>query len=695
MTRVVLVARQPPRSESLARIVSKLREAGAEVMLISMADVERTHADVGAQELRSLRRHVDTDPAFYRACRAMTDAGELWEYVQRDATAISWSATATILAAVDTSAVYSVWELGRLNPDALLRHGAVPALEAFLEGGWVEPTSRAQAGSRRQGARARGRRLVRGLASSSVAIAWPLRLLWRPILTSRRLDAGRRVRLCTDVVARMFQAGRLPAALTLRSEVASSLARPADRADLLGGIAGRLIESGTQPPDLRDAVDAELRLTDSLYARGEGEHAASSMLQATRLAFHQGVHLSGTTSPLADDPSGFTEPFRSSAAVAEVARPRGRRSPAAAPPSNRPPRVLIATHGNPHFVLQLENHLAATRGAEVRTIDLSGLGPASMLVRAPWRLLSSLLVKDGVAEKIAEQHLRELLDWADIVFIDWCTALVRVFNLVDPGTTRVVVRLHSFEAFTPWPHLIDPSRIDDLVFVSEHVKDVVVAQVPALLGPAGPRMPVIPNAVSLRPFVRPKEDDARFTIGLIGYQVVAKDPRWAIEVLRRLRSRDERYRLRLIGRHFDGSFSRAAEAYAADFERELGELESEGAVERYGHTTDLPTAVEGIGVVLCSSVREGSPVAILEATASGAVPVVRDWPFFRRTEHGPRTMYPPEWVVDTPEEAAARILEVSQDAARWRAASAAVSETVLTQWDLAATEGLYDQLLFG
>ena len=46
--------------------------------------------------------------------------------------------------------------------------------------------------------------------------------------------------------------------------------------------------------------------------------------------------------------------------------------------------------------------------------------------------------------------------------------------------------MHSYEAFTLWPHLMDFSRVDDLVFVSDHLRDLAVAAIPGLQETAPP-----------------------------------------------------------------------------------------------------------------------------------------------------------------------------------------------------------------
>lgn len=67
----------------------------------------------------------------------------------------------------------------------------------------------------------------------------------------------------------------------------------------------------------------------------------------------------------------------------------------------------------------------------------------------------------------------------------------------------MILRIHSFEVSSKWPHLVDFSRIDDVVFVSEHLRDLALAAVPGLRESA-PRVHVLPNAMDLRRCVRPK-----------------------------------------------------------------------------------------------------------------------------------------------------------------------------------------------
>ncbi len=257
------------------------------------------------------------------------------------------------------------------------------------------------------------------------------------------------------------------------------------------------------------------------------------------------------------------------------------------------------------------------------------------------------------------------------------------------------MRIHSFELFSQWPHLVNFARVDDVVVVSDHMRDLARVVTPQLRAASGPRLHVIPNATDLGRFVRPKTAEARFTLGLIGVNSVVKDPLWTLEVLRLVREHDPRYRLLMIGGWMDTAASVSVAEYDAILQRDLDELQAVGAVRRIGHTDDVPAALADIGVIISSSVRESFHVALVEGAASGAVPVVRDWPFFAAGATGASTLFPREWVVATPAEAAKRILESTAAESDWLVAGKAASDHALATWDWTVTQGLFDQLLLG
>lgn len=456
------------------------------------------------------------------------------------------------------------------------------------------------------------------------------------------------------------------------------------------------------PPE---AVRKQLAAGDECLGHGELRQAAQAFAGALREAFDRNLHFDSTTSRLAADPVGYVAPFRDSATAKAVRAPRGRQFSSSRPPdstsgsngarSGGQSRVVVATRGNDNFLAELVDMLRADSRVDLKFADLGGDSEWAKGARNTARVVENILSGTSPMARRVEARLRPLLDGTDLLFIEWCTSLATLAGLVDPRDTRVVVRLHSYEVFTHWPHLLDFSRIDDMVFVSEHLRDFAVDAIPGLTEAHAPRLHVLPLARDLQSYVLPKPDSARFTVGLVGWGSVAKDPCWALEVIRILRNEDERYRLLLVGAEFDAEVSSAAATYAQGMSSVLTELEAQGAVQRLPQTDDVPSVLSNVGVVLSSSVRESFHSALLEGAASGAVPVVRDWPFFAGRGSGPRTMFPPDWVVATPEEAAARILQNSADAVAWREAGSAAARHTLETWDWSVVRPAYERFFLG
>lgn len=460
-----------------------------------------------------------------------------------------------------------------------------------------------------------------------------------------------------------------------------------------------LLETGTRPTLLDQAIRHQLAVADARLANGNPAGAARYFERACKLGFHRALHFDDTTSPLAADASTYASPFRESSAtrLLRAARARDRSAPA-----DNPGAITLLTRGNDTFLGEISALLGGHGSTEVRHVDLleekalsKGLFSIKYVAEQLLTGGASPADQEGIMAR-AERALRPVLEETDVLFVDWCGAAAVLVNLVDPGATRVVVRLHSYEAFTHWPHLMDWSRVDDLVFVSDHLRDFTVDAVPGLSEQQAPRLHVLPLNRDLRPFVRPKRSPAaRFELGLVSWGNVAKDPLWALEVLEALRHHDERYRLRLIGSGFDGQVSAVAQRYGDRLERELRRLEDQGAVLRVGQTDDVPSALGEVGVIVSASVRESFHAAVVEGAASGAVPVVRDWPFFAHRPTGARSLYPVDWVVSTPTEAAERVLRLTQDESTWRAAGEDAQRLTMQTWDWEAVRPEYERFFFG
>jgi glycosyltransferase involved in cell wall biosynthesis len=181
--------------------------------------------------------------------------------------------------------------------------------------------------------------------------------------------------------------------------------------------------------------------------------------------------------------------------------------------------------------------------------------------------------------------------------------------------------------------------------------------------------------VDVERYVLPKSEAARTTLGMVGWAQQVKDPLWTLEVLAALRRHDPRWRLRLIGADFAVDAANPVEREAAQaFHERMADPHVADGVDFVGYTSRLPEHLREIGWAVSSSRREGFHIGLVEMAASGAVPVVRDWPVYAGIG-GAATLFPADWVSTTPAEAAERILRIS-DSGTWQDASGRTVDTV-------------------
>ncbi|MFD9973709.1 glycosyltransferase family 1 protein [Streptomyces sp. NPDC059017] len=705
MTEVLLIAAAKPQLGVLADAVRKFNAQGARVHLAGTFHLESFSEEIAALDLAEAsqlpRSLAHGSQALRRRARTSTVGMRVWLQARRTPWLRSRARRADVLVALDPAAVYTVWRLSQYNRGAEALFGLTPALTAVERLGARGGVTRHPILPPLDVLVRDVRRSVDGLPAALLrtATARPVMRstvgarLWRSAVTAPGLPTRVRTVTARYVAEGMQWAGRTSGAAMVLADAASRIRDPGLKARLLDEGVMKEISKGVTPRHLGRAVAAQLSHADEEFAAGRTGKAAGALDRALCLAFHRVLHIDRLSSPLAVDAEGFVAPLHRTRTMRELSRGQGRRTRYERAPAHRPLRLLVTTSANDNFLHHILEHFGNHPGVELRFLDLAASKHLKRIAWAGRRMLEDRLSggKSDYQEEV-ERLMRPYVDWADTVFLDWSAGPAPILTTIDPGTTRVVVRLHSYEAFTRWPHMTDFSRIDDLVYVAPHVRDLVTSLVPQLRGGHGPRTHILDNAMDLAAFARPKPAEARFNLGLIGIGQVAKDPRWAVDVLERVRRHDDRYRLVMIGGDMDPKTSRATREYRREFERELAPLTESGAVVRRGPTDDVPSELTGIGTIISSSVREGCHVGLMEGAASAAVPVVRDWPFYAGKPNGARTLYPEGWVVGSPEEAAKRILETTATEEAWREAGKLAAEHALSVWDWSVVSKQFEQL---
>ncbi|MCC3269913.1 glycosyltransferase [Arthrobacter gengyunqii] len=244
---------------------------------------------------------------------------------------------------------------------------------------------------------------------------------------------------------------------------------------------------------------------------------------------------------------------------------------------------------------------------------------------------------DGHAQH-DEERSRKLLVEADTIFCEWTLGnAVWYAENVGPHQ-RLVTRLHSQEVFTPYLKMLKHERVDQIMVVGRHIADIAVRD----HGVPRNRLVLIPNSVDVPLETLPKDNSARFRLGMVGIVPAQKHLDRALDLLSMLRANDRRYTLSIKGKKpEDYSWMAHRPEEMAYYEEQYARLRTDpnlvGAVAFDGFGNDMADWYGKIGVVLSVSDFESFHLTIADGAAHGALPAVLGWP-------GSDHIYPASWI---------------------------------------------------
>jgi glycosyltransferase involved in cell wall biosynthesis len=219
---------------------------------------------------------------------------------------------------------------------------------------------------------------------------------------------------------------------------------------------------------------------------------------------------------------------------------------------------------------------------------------------------------------------------SDIVWLEWANELA--INLTNhPSLLKdkyVICRLHSYEALSGFVQHIKWEMISDLIFVADHIKDIVIQQVPDLTKRVK-RITVIPNGINLDKY-RFKERRPGYNLAFLGNINFKKGPMLLLHAFNELVKLDNHYHLYIGGTFQDLRYS----LYFNQMTKEFG---LEKNIHHDGWIKDVSSWLDDKEYIVCSSVLEGHPVGLMEAMACGIKPVIHNFV-------GARNLYPEKYL---------------------------------------------------
>lgn len=275
-----------------------------------------------------------------------------------------------------------------------------------------------------------------------------------------------------------------------------------------------------------------------------------------------------------------------------------------------------------------------------------------------------------------EAQSRFLLERADVIFCEWCLGNLKWYSHHKKPHQGLVARFHAQEARVPYAGEADWEAIDHISFVSEHTRRKALE---VFNGFPLEKTSVIPNYLDDAKFTpRKKTGEARYTLGILGVTPKSKRLDRAIDLLEALLMEDDRYCLRIKGKHpFDYGWllNRPDELsyYQHVFERinSCPKLRYKVIFDPPGD--DVNDWFSLIGFILSPSDHESFHMAVGEGMLTGAIPVVWDW-------EGASEVWGNRWLVRSLEGAKSAVVSVGPNVNLAACFSAMSPETVSQSW---------------
>lgn len=287
-----------------------------------------------------------------------------------------------------------------------------------------------------------------------------------------------------------------------------------------------------------------------------------------------------------------------SARVREIRRWLAK-APKATGPTTRT-RVLVAAH-DLKFFTPLQKRLEATGQFEFITDQWQG------------------------HNKHDEARSRALLEQADVIFCEWCLGNLKWYSHNKRPHQRLVARFHAQEARTSYMGEADWDNIDHVSFVSEHTRRQALEVFQSF--PVD-KTSVIPNYLDETRFTpKKKTGEARFTLGMVGIVPKSKRLDRAIDLLEALLNEDDRYCLRVKGKHpLEYAWLLRREDELAYYRNVFERINTNPSL-RYKVIFDPPGDDVNdwftmVGFILSPSENESFHMAIGEGKLTGAKPII-------------------------------------------------------------------------
>ena len=248
-----------------------------------------------------------------------------------------------------------------------------------------------------------------------------------------------------------------------------------------------------------------------------------------------------------------------------------------------------------------------------------------------------------------KNNINEILNWADIVWSQWCNEWLAAISKKKLDAT-LVTHIHSYEILVPqlmknvcW------NRVDGIMFVADHIKENANHLWPNQIKNIPQK--TIYNCVDLNEYPlrkTPKEKN----IGYVGYINHKKGVGLLLQCIKSAVKYDPEFKL-----HIAGSFQEIRfEVYMLHLIEQMGLKEN---IIFHGWVKNVPEWLKTINYIVSTSPWEGCPMNLIEAMACGVKPLIHNW-------QGAKTLFPEKFIFNTVDEFVSLIMDPEFNSQEYR-----------------------------
>ncbi|GEM_PF-5998048 len=243
----------------------------------------------------------------------------------------------------------------------------------------------------------------------------------------------------------------------------------------------------------------------------------------------------------------------------------------------------------------------------------------------------------------------ELLDahqWADVNWFEWCEKLAFFGTQMLPKKSKVIVRLHRYEAHTYWPYRMDWSRVDCLILIGNPaIRRLLTTRIPGLESQT--RVEDIANGVELDCFELGDKDYSK--VAFVGPITNKKGIALLLQAISTIKKAFPENKFYLRSEFQPGE--KEIEEYFKYFVDSANLKNSIIWDQNKKDKSAMALWYKDKGFYLNTSIVEGCPVSPLEAAATGSIPLIHSWP-------GANKFFPPELMWSTIDQLVGMVAEL-------------------------------------